>query len=51
MSFLAAFLAWLVIAGVLVVAVVLATKGTLWLLVLSLVAFVLAFSVWGCATH
>jgi hypothetical protein len=51
MNFILAVLAWLLIAAVLVVAVVLATHGKLLMLVIALVLFVLAFSKWGCATH
>jgi len=51
MQFFAALAAWLVIAALLVVCVVLATKGMVWLLLLGVALFVAAFSVWGCATH
>jgi len=51
MSFFAAVLAWVVIAAILALGIVLATKGTLWLLIVSLVLFILAFAKWGCATH
>lgn len=51
MSFYLALLAWLLIAAVLVVGIVMATKGSLVLLIVSMVLFILAFSKWGCATH
>ena len=51
MSFIAALLAWLVIGAILVLGIVMATKGVFWLLIVGLLAFVLAFSKWGCATH
>ncbi|HXI54069.1 MAG TPA: hypothetical protein VNH84_21295 [Candidatus Saccharimonadales bacterium] len=51
MTFLSALIAWLVLAAVLVTALVLATKGTIWLLLVCLIAFFFAFSKWGCATH
>ena len=51
MNFIAALLAWLLIAGVLVVGVVLATHGKLLMLAVGLILFILAFSKWGCATH
>jgi hypothetical protein len=51
MSFILAVLAWLVIGAVLVVGIVMATKGALWLLIVGLLAFILAFAKWGCATH
>jgi len=51
MSFYGAILAWLVIGAILTVGIVMATKGALWLLIASVVLFVLAFAKWGCATH
>jgi hypothetical protein len=51
MNFFLAILAWLLIGAVLVVGIVWATQGTLWLLVAGALAFILAFAKWGCATH
>ncbi len=51
MSFYGALFAWLVIAAILVVGVVLATKGSFLLLIISMIAFLGAFSKWGCASH
>jgi hypothetical protein len=51
MTFFLAVVAWLVMAGILVVGIVLATHGTLWLFIVSLVLFILAFAKWGCAVH
>lgn len=52
MSFYVALLAWLIIAAILVLGIVLAAKGTLWLLILGAVLFIAAFSKWGCkASH
>ena len=51
MSFFLAVLAWLVIAAVLVLGIVMATKGVLWLMIVSLLLFILAFAKWGCASH
>ncbi|HYV33040.1 MAG TPA: hypothetical protein VEO53_18275 [Candidatus Binatia bacterium] len=51
MSFFSVILAWLVIAAILVVSVVMAAKGVLWLLIVSMALFILAFAKWGCATH
>jgi hypothetical protein len=51
MNFVLAILAWVVIAAVLVLGIVWATKGALWLLVVGLLAFILAFSKWGCASQ
>ncbi len=51
MNFFSAVLAWLIIAAILVVGIVMATKGVLWLMIASLILFILAFAKWGCATH
>jgi hypothetical protein len=51
MSFYLAVLAWLVIGAILVVGIVMATKGALWFLILGLLAFTAAFAKWGCATQ
>ncbi len=52
MSFYAALFAWLVIAAIFVVGIVMAAKGSLWLLILCSVLFIAAFSKWGCkASH
>jgi hypothetical protein len=51
MNFILALLAWLVIGAILVMGIVMATKGALWLLIVGLLAFVFAFAKWGCATH
>jgi hypothetical protein len=51
MNFVLAILAWVVIAAVLVLGIVWATKGALWLLVVGLLAFVFAFGKWGCASQ
>jgi hypothetical protein len=51
MKFFIAVLAWLVIAAILATGIVLATKGSLWLLGLGLLGFVAAFAKYGCATH
>jgi hypothetical protein len=51
MSFLYAVLAWLVIAAVLVIGIVMATKGVLWCLIVGFTLFILAFAKWGCAVH
>jgi len=51
MSFFLAIFAWLVIGAILVVGIVMATKGAFWLLIAGLLAFVFAFAKWGCATH
>lgn len=42
---------WMLMALLLVGGVVLAVKGTLWLLVVGLVAFVLAIAKIGCLSH
>ncbi len=51
MSFYGALFAWLVIAAIMIAGVVLATKGSFLLLIISLLAFFGAFSKWGCASH
>jgi len=51
MSFYTAVGAWLIIAAILVLGVVLAVKGTAWVLVLGTLGFFFAFVKWGCSTH
>lgn len=51
MNFALAVLAWLLIAAILVLGIVLATKGALWLLVVGLLGFIFAFGKWGCASQ
>lgn len=51
MSFYSALFAWAVIAAVLVLGIVLAAKGMLWLLIASMLIFLLAFAKWGCASQ
>ena len=51
MNFVLAILAWLAIAAVLVLGIVWATKGALWLLILGLLGFLVAFGKWGCASQ
>jgi hypothetical protein len=49
MSLSLVILTWLVMGAILVTGIVLATKGILWLLILSSLLFILAFAKWGCA--
>jgi len=51
MSFYVALFAWLAIAAVLTVGVVMATNGAFAFLIIGLLAFVFAFVKWGCLTH
>lgn len=51
MKFYTAVLAWLLIGGILAGGIVMATKGSLWLLGLGMLAFVGAFAKYGCAAH
>lgn len=51
MNFYMGFLAWAAIGVVLGFALLMAVKGSVWLLVLGLVAFVVAITKIGCATH
>ena len=51
MSFFVAVGAWLIIAAILVLGIVLAVKGTAWVLVVGALGFIFAFAKWGCAAH
>jgi hypothetical protein len=51
MKFFLAILVWLIIGTILGLAVFMAAKGSLWLLGLSLVAFVFAVGKIGCAPY
>jgi hypothetical protein len=51
MGFISAVIVWLIMGAVLAAGMVLAVKGSLWLLVVGLVLFLLAFAKFGCATH
>ena len=50
MNFVYAFAAWLGIALVLGLGLFLATKGTFWLLILSVIGFIVAVAKIGCQT-
>ena len=51
MNFYGALIAWFFMAAVLVGAVVLAVKMSVWFLVVALLLFVLAFAKFGCLSH
>ena len=51
MKLLYAVLIYLVMGAVLGLGIVLAVKGSLWLLILSLIAFIIAFGRIGCLHH
>ena len=51
MSFYAALFAWIAIAVLLTIGVVMATKGAFAVLIIGTLGFVLAFIKWGCLTH
>ena len=51
MSFFIGLFSWLVIAAVLVTGIVLAVKGTFWLLIVGALAFLAVFAKYGCAAH
>lgn len=51
MSFFVALFSWFAIAAILVAGIVLAVKGTFWLLILGTLAFLAAFAKYGCAAH
>lgn len=51
MSFYIALFVWLLIAALLTVGVVMATKGAFLVLIIGTVAFIGAFIKWGCLIH
>jgi hypothetical protein len=51
MSFFLAILIWLIMGAVLVLGVTLAVKGTFWLVILGMLAFVFAVAKIGCLSH
>jgi hypothetical protein len=51
MKLLFVMFVWLVMALLLVAGIVVAVKGSFWLMVLGLVAFVLAVAKIGCLSH
>ncbi len=51
MSFYIALFVWLLIAALLTIGVVMATKGAFLVLAIGTIAFVGAFIKWGCLTH
>lgn len=51
MSFYAALFAWIAIAVLLTIGVVMATKGAFAVLIIGTLGFVFAFIKWGCLTH
>ncbi|HUL51025.1 MAG TPA: hypothetical protein VLU94_00430 [Candidatus Nitrosotalea sp.] len=48
MKMLTVYLTWFAMAAVLATGIVLAVKGSLWLLIVGLVGFILAFAKLGC---
>jgi hypothetical protein len=51
MNFILALLAWLIIAAVLTTGILMAVQGSLWLLLLGVLGFILLFSKYGCLSH
>jgi hypothetical protein len=51
MNVILAILVWVIMATILVTGVVLAVKGSFWLLILGFVAFVLGIAKVGCLSH
>jgi hypothetical protein len=51
MKLVAAYLTWFIMAAILVAGIVLAAKGSLWLFVLGMLAFIAAFAKYGCLSH
>ena len=51
MSFYSALFVWLLLAALLTIGVVMATKGAFLVLAIGTIAFVGAFIKWGCLIH
>lgn len=51
MKFLLAILVWVIMGVVIGAGILLAMKGTLWLLLVSLLAFILMVAKIGCLSH
>ena len=51
MKFLLAILVWLIMGAVIASGIILAVKGTVWLLLLALLAFIIMVAKIGCLTH
>jgi hypothetical protein len=51
MKFLLAILVWLIMGAVIATGILMAFKGTVWLLVLALLAFIIMVAKIGCLSH
>ena len=51
MKFLLAILVWLIMGAVIATGITLAFKGTVWLLLLALLAFIIMVAKIGCLSH
>jgi len=51
MKFLLAILVWLIMGAVIATGIILAFKGTVWLLILALFAFIIMVAKIGCLSH
>lgn len=51
MKFLLAILVWLIMGAVICTGIILAFKGTVWVLLLALLAFVVMVARIGCLSH
>jgi hypothetical protein len=51
MKLLLAFLVWIVMGGVLVKGLIMAVNGSVWLLMVGLLAFILLVAKIGCLSH
>jgi hypothetical protein len=51
MKFLLAMLVWLIMGAVIATGILMAVKGTIWLLILSLLCFVVLVAKIGCLSH
>jgi hypothetical protein len=51
MKFLLAMLVWLIMGAVIAAGIILAFKGTVWLLILALLTFIIMVAKIGCLSH
>ena len=51
MNFLLAILVWLIMGAVIATGIILAFKGTIWVLLLALLAFIIMVAKIGCLSH
>jgi hypothetical protein len=51
MKFLLAMLVWLIMGAVIAAGILMAIKGSIWLLIISLLAFIVMVAKIGCLSH